>query len=511
MAGFGTGPFGSGPFGRFDWSKQVLFRDMPEIDRRLDAGEDGRLETWIDVVRGSFDELLILADDFEQLRDPDSIRTRFQDNVAVVLNTAGTLTGGRLIEVFLDDPTPADPFIPLGRTSVGWILTDSSGREFTVNSVHKLDDAGPRLTLQGRAILPSTEADGAGLGVATIRPPALIDLLGADYGVNVDKHEPEAFQRSSVRSACAWYVLKGTERAYDIIGKIAGYRVTPFALWRVEGGTGFIPGGNLFELPAASGQFYTDLEPRQARFDEVAADVIPLDLYCWETPTWSADFPGGPPLPLPPDGTSVEDAIGFSLNPATIATATLTDPVNNTWTLTTTVDDLTIIVGIGSWRIAFASDPTTFYFVESAPVEGPAGTWTFDVTSADTLVPGAADFSYLCPINRDSCGICKASVIRVEVVPVEVLTDPEANLENALPRIVAKILQVVPIHVRLVDLVHIVGPVQATIGLTAQVAETAAQVAIAASVGYYYDIVPADEIEVDPAHLVATATSFTIP
>jgi hypothetical protein len=133
------------------------------------------------------------------------------------------------------------------------------------------------------------------------------------------------------------------------------------------------------------------------------------------------------------------------------------------------------------------------------------------VVSGVPIVPGLASFDYDCRISRVDCGFCKASVIRVEVVPVEVLTDPESNLENALPRIVSKILEVVPVHVRIADIVHIVGPVQAVWNMQAQVANISVVVASSASAGYYYDIVPADEIEVDPSHFVATATSFTIP
>jgi hypothetical protein len=69
---------------------------------------------------------------------------------------------------------------------------------------------------------------------------------------------------------------------------------------------------------------------------------------------------------------------------------------------------------------------------------------------------------------------------------------------------------VVPIHVRLTDIVHIIGPVQATLNITANAMVTTI-VTVAASVGYYYDIVPADVIEADPDHMIATATVFTVP
>jgi len=139
VSGFGHWPFGEGPFGSFDWAKQVLFRDLPEIDRRLDAeNPDAPLETWADSCKPLFDELLTFAREFETLRDPDYVRTQFQDRLSVTLLSAAVEKSGRTVRVTVDDPDPNDPFVPLGRTSVGWILTDADGREFTVNQVHKL-------------------------------------------------------------------------------------------------------------------------------------------------------------------------------------------------------------------------------------------------------------------------------------------------------------------------------------------------------------------------------------
>jgi hypothetical protein len=42
-------------------------------------------------------------------------------------------------------------------------------------------------------------------------------------------------------------------------------------------------------------------------------------------------------------------------------------------------------------------------------------------------------------------------------------------------------------------------------------AQAATIVTAAASVGYYYDIVPADVIEADTDHMIASATVFTVP
>jgi len=597
LPGFGSGPFGSDTYGSFDWARQVLYRDLPELDRSLDAEEQSeRLRKWTEVEKYVFDELLGFASDFEQLRDPDSVRTQFQDKLTVSLLSATVTSSGRLIEVLLDDPDPSDPFNPLGRTSIGWILTDREGKQFTVNSVHKLRDAGPTIEVVGRAILPLTEADGVGLGAATLRPPSLITFLGADYGVEVDQYEPEVFQRSSVRNACQWYSIKGTARAYDVLGKIAGYRVTPLGLWRVPFPTpSAIPGDRLFEAPVGSGKWYTDLDPTRAFFGEVAADVIPLDYFCWEEPDWTTNLIVPPGFsdpawtpdenPIVPDGTTVEDAIGwvtqdipitgtlalgggrfrvtldphsgtgdsftvvadgvelfdagFTFTPnmvgSTIVIAGSTTPANDgAFLVTAYVGPNTIefqnpaavteayagawslertlfpVVGIGYWFAEFLGTPGSEAYLETLPVNLGGGVWEFEAIVGAGFVFGATvDISYRCH-NALSCDYCRASVLRIEIVPVEVLTDPESNLENALPRITKKILDIVPIHVRVTDLIHIIGPVDAVETITISTSVVLG-VTAPASVGYYYDIVTGDILGVDPDHIAVTATAFTVP
>ena len=227
MPGFGNGGFGSGGFGSFDWAKRVLFYDLPETDRNYDKpenGGDGSLEKWSDSVKPLLDELLTFTYDFEQLRDPDSIRTQFQDNIDVRLISAEVEESGRTTRVEVFDPDSSDPLNPLGRTSVGWILIDSDGREFTVTRVHKINNA---IIIKGN-ILPNIGASPT--GDAILRPPSLIEYLGHDYGVEVDRHDPEVFQRAAVRNAWQWFAIKGTERAYEVIGLVGGYIVRAIPL-----------------------------------------------------------------------------------------------------------------------------------------------------------------------------------------------------------------------------------------------------------------------------------------
>lgn len=506
----------------------MLFRDLPDIDRQLDRQPEqaNRLEKFSEAVQPLYEELLLKVINFGSLRDPDRIRTQFDENLSVVPLSAqitpgsppSVPEGGLTVEVLLDDLDSSDPLEPLYEASVGWIFEDVTGTTFRVNSVHKLDDRGPMIRLFGTA-LPATEAtEGVGLAGATLRPPALIQLLGADYGIDIDQHEPAAFQRSSIRNVCQWLPLKGTEKAYDILGKISGYRATPLGLWRVSNpAPDSIPATNVFEIPVGSGKLYTDFDPNVPFFDELPADVIPVDYFCFETPDWTSDPVEPPPAGTVPDGATVSEAISLSLDLVGMTVVSTSDLGNGLWEVRVTTNTPgqlldEEILALGYWYADFTAGDLAGQqvFLESLPVNVGGDDWTFQVYAGATPVfGGLVDIRYECH-RMKRCDWCRASVIRIEVIPQEVLTDPDALLAGVLTRLIRKLLQVVPIHVRITDIVHIIGPVQASLNITADVS-IAATVTAAASVGYYYDVVPADEIETDPDHMVASATVFTVP
>ena len=506
MSGFGRYPFGQGPFGSFDWAKQVLFWDIPESDRQLDsANPDTPLENWADSCKPLFDELLTFAREFETLRDPDYVRTQFQDVISVTLLSAEVEEDGRTVRVIVDDPDPSDPLVPLGRTSVGWILTDASGREFTVNQVHKLSSA---IIVTGN-ILPVTGVSPT--GDAVLQPPSLIDIFGEDFAVKIDRHDPEVFQRSMVKNAWQLYGMKGAENAYDVVGKMAGYEVVALPLWRVNPVPSAIPSSHVYEIPVGSGKYYTDYPPARPRFDEVAADVIPLDKFCWEEPSWTSEGIVPPPGPLP-DGTSVSDAIGSYTQGITIASTT--DLGDGRWRIEVSGADLWPIASHGRWYATF-TDPgadSGQFWLETTPVDLGGGSWTFEVLAGTSPTFGTTvDIDYQCD-NQETCSYCKASLIRVEVRPTEILNEPDALLDGILERLRDRILAIVPIHVRLVDIVHIIGPTSVALGVAGTHLVVAASqqrsLFAYAGLGYYYDIFPADVIQVDPSHMVATP-SFT--
>ena len=508
MPGFGSGPFGSGPFGTYDWARQVLYRDWPETDRSRDEEFDYALRNWTESMGPLFEEVLTFTRDFEQLRDPDSIRTQFQDNIAITIVSSAVAVTNRTVRVDVVDPDPSNPLVPLGRTSVGWILKDADGREFTVNEVHKLSAA---FTVKGN-ILPTA-------GAATLRPPALIGFLGADYGLNIDQHDAEVFQRRFASSAFQWLSLKGIQRAYEIIGLVAGYDVVAYRLWSLPNPPpSFIPADHLFEIPDGSGVWYTDLEPRMPLFDEVAADFIPTDAMCWDEDDYGS-------------GLTYGELIGVALQGMTV-TGTSYDAVTGRWTITfdeNAAGDMDVIAQAGlvspteyaGWYATFPGGDSGDYPLEVDVVHNGGLSYSIEVVGPDTLTVGATvSIDYQCPVVV-ACWFCPASAIRVTIVPNEVLNEPESLLDDALERMVRKVRLVVPIHVRLTQLSHIVGPVTAAVQVDvtpgpghiyAEVTSQQRSVFAYASVGYYFDIVEADAIETDPPHIaIANVTQFTIP
>jgi hypothetical protein len=504
VSGFGHYPFGGGPFGSFDWAKQVLFRDLPEIDRRLDAEDpDAPLETWADSCKPLFDELLTFAREFETLRDPDYVRTQFQDQIAVTLLSAAVDESGRTVRVTVDDPDPNDPLVPLGRTSVGWILIDADGREFTVNQVHKLSND---IIIKGN-ILPTTGASPT--GDAIIRPPSLIELFGEDFGVTIDRHDPEVFQRSMVRNAWQLYGMKGSEKGYEVVGKMAGYDVVALPLWRVNPVPDGVPSAHIYELPVGSGKYYTDYPPTRPNFDEVAADVVPVDLFCWEEPDWTTDTITPPPGPLP-DGTPVQEAIGSYTQGLSITSTT--DLGGGRWRITVNGGaDLWPIAAFGQWYATFTDVGAIAgqLFLEDDPVDIGGGSWTFEVLAGTAPTFGTTvDLDYECQ-EETSCSYCKASLIRIEVRPTEILNEPDALLDGILERLRDRILAIVPIHVRLADIVHIVE-VTVAVGVAGQhlivTGDQQRALFAYAGVGFYFDHFAGDILVVDPAHMVSIPT-----
>lgn len=66
-----------------------------------------------------------------------------------------------------------------------------------------------------------------------IRAPSLLQYLAKDFGIDVDIRESESRQRSWVFNNSRWIGIKGLAKAYEILGSISGFIITPQQLFHI--------------------------------------------------------------------------------------------------------------------------------------------------------------------------------------------------------------------------------------------------------------------------------------
>lgn len=260
-------------------SMDHLWKLVPERMREMDVDEENVLRSFVDIMRHVFSDICERITLFPNLRDPLSVRSSHDENetVHIVSHTLGE----DIVTLRMDD---ADD---LSRVSKGWILLDEADGEFKVVAVRKrvpglpTDYQVPEIDIDG--LVPPTYTPTT--GEQTLRPQSMIDYLAGDYGLDVDKNEPEGFQRSTIHNALQYLDLKGTVEAYRVRGLISGFEVGVFGLWYVSDDMiGSLPPGS-FWLNPADDNYYTNTPPTMANYDEIPGDLIPADQFCWEDPS----------------------------------------------------------------------------------------------------------------------------------------------------------------------------------------------------------------------------------
>lgn len=85
---------------------------------------------------------------------------------------------------------------------------------------------------------------------AEIRAQNILAFLASDYGIKLDRNDPEFLQRSYVNNAFKIWDIKGTELGYDVLGQYAGYFVAASPLYAISGTVAAgLPSSFVFELP----------------------------------------------------------------------------------------------------------------------------------------------------------------------------------------------------------------------------------------------------------------------
>ena len=166
------------------------------------------------------------------------------------------------------------------------------------------------------------------------------------------------------------------------------------------------------------------------------------------------------------------------------------------------------LADIGNW--AFIDSKGVVSYIETFEETDIAGTYEFAIISDVPPASGPANIFLKCEIITD-CDFCRASSLLVRISPTTILLYPEALEGDALGRLIIRLEQMIPGHVRIAAFIYDPGPAVAEWGFIAASAianEYAEDDALYSSF-YDEDEFPADEIPADSAPIVATSTIET--
>lgn len=110
----------------------------------------------------------------------------------------------------------------------------------------------------------------------------ILNKLGKKIGLDLDENEGVDFRRTLVRDAVQYYQVKGTEKSFEIRGKISGFDVEVIKIWKFdESYLPLIPVDNRMEYPPGSGSvsgiWFTDLPPEEV---PGVSGTVPLNGDC---------------------------------------------------------------------------------------------------------------------------------------------------------------------------------------------------------------------------------------
>lgn len=243
-------------------------------------------------------------------------------------------------------------------------------------------------------------------------------------------------------------------------------------------------------------RLYTTLEPRRPRMDDFNADLLTdivnfvapptdtfsMDRWCWE-PDFSTTVPYFP--------VSVVPIEGQYLWQVTVAT-----PGGQP-------GSAEVILVPEHWVLVDAAGVE--YGIETVPVAAGVGQWSFTVFGVlpPTLVgPNPTYLFYDCPLIKD-CDFCASHWVyaRIGFGP-DLAGEVGPAIENIYTRVLERIEQVKPTHVRIVAL--FVREMEASLNLTASIeAHPYLQATLVAPLTAFFDDFPADQFPLD---IVLTAS-----
>jgi len=325
-----------------------------------------------------------------------------------------------------------------------------------------------------------------------------------------------------------------------------------------------------------NGTLFTTIDPRRPRFDEVALDVVELDLLCSDSlfPETAQAVTVISATQLAAEGSNkrvkvivsaVDMSISFGTHGLFVDSATVSFKVENfqriddssysfetvsfivpslgagvvTWKAlkfiapnSITISGLGIDVeDLGRQSVGFTgrryritktftdppiADYSNWLFIDSDGVSSylesfvntSGSTYQFDIIAKDPPVVGSANVFLKCEIVT-SCDFCRASSILVRISPDAILSFPAALEGDALSRLILRLDQMIPGHVRITAFIYDPGPALASWNISASVGASGSASSTSDDALYSAffdeDEFPADEIPMDSAPIVASS------
>lgn len=159
---------------------------------------------------------------------------------------------------------------------------------------------------------------------------------------------------------------------------------------------------------------------------------------------------------------------------------------------------------LGNWGFVDAYGRITWL---ETVAETPTETTVELILESPPPAPSKANFFYALSLTT-SCDFCRASLMRVEIAPGRILETPEALAEDALGRLIRRLQQLIPAHVRVAEYVYGPGPVTAEWDIHAHTAITYTVSDDALYTAFFdEDEYPADEIQADTCLMIASGES----
>jgi len=160
-------------------------------------------------------------------------------------------------------------------------------------------------------------------------------------------------------------------------------------------------------------------------------------------------------------------------------------------------------ITVGPW--AFIDNDGVVFRVEAVAGLTPT-VFQFEVVGEQAPVPGSARLFYNCDIIT-TCNYCRASALQFRISLGEIINSPESLADNPVDRVINRMQQMIPRHVRLTSFIFSPGPAIAEYGFIAASGTVTQIFPAQALYSAYYDEdeFPADEIPTDSGPIVATS------